>query len=112
MSTSAKWDHQTLALDVNGTSLELDTLVHHGQKPPRRRPDTSRPSATASSTRSPLPSSSNCEVSATPFSPDSTPKARNQRRRDSPVSRPWPLGDRHVSQKGRPQLRERPSFFG
>jgi hypothetical protein len=72
MSTSAKWGHQTLALDVNGTSLELDTLVNHGQKPPRRRPDTSRPSATASSTRSPLPSSSNCEVSATPFSPDST----------------------------------------
>ena len=27
MSTTAKWDHQTLALEVNGASLELDTLV-------------------------------------------------------------------------------------
>ena len=103
MSTSA---------NVNGTSLDFDTLVNHGRKPPRRRPDTSRPSATASSTRSPLPSSSNCEVSATPFSPDPTPKARNQRRPESPVSRPGPLEDRHVSQMVRPQLRERPSFFG
>jgi len=34
MSTSAKWDHQTLALEVNGASLELDTLVGHGQQPP------------------------------------------------------------------------------
>ena len=34
MSTSAKWDHQTLALEVNGASLELDTLVSHGRKPP------------------------------------------------------------------------------
>ena len=34
MSTMAKWDHQTLALEVNGASLELDTLVSHGRKPP------------------------------------------------------------------------------
>ena len=34
MSTSARWDHQTLALEVNGASLELDTLVSHGRKPP------------------------------------------------------------------------------
>jgi pimeloyl-ACP methyl ester carboxylesterase len=34
MSTSAKWNHQTLALEVNGASLELDTLVSHGRKPP------------------------------------------------------------------------------
>jgi pimeloyl-ACP methyl ester carboxylesterase len=34
MSTFAKWDHQALALEVNGASLELDTLVSHGRKPP------------------------------------------------------------------------------
>ena len=34
MSTTAKWDHQTLALEVNGASLELDSLVSHGRKPP------------------------------------------------------------------------------
>src|SRR4051812_47086509 len=34
VSTSAKWDHQTLALEVNDASSELDTLVSHGRKPP------------------------------------------------------------------------------
>jgi hypothetical protein len=34
MSTSANWDHQTLALEVGGASLELDTLVSPGRKPP------------------------------------------------------------------------------
>jgi pimeloyl-ACP methyl ester carboxylesterase len=34
MSTSANWDHQTLTLEVSGASLELDTLVSPGRKPP------------------------------------------------------------------------------
>ena len=34
MSTTAKWDHQTLALEVDGASLELDALVSHGRTPP------------------------------------------------------------------------------
>jgi pimeloyl-ACP methyl ester carboxylesterase len=34
MSTSAKWKRETLGLEVNGASFELDTLVGHGRKPP------------------------------------------------------------------------------
>ena len=34
MSTRAKWDHQTLALEVHGACVKLDTLISHGQKPP------------------------------------------------------------------------------
>jgi pimeloyl-ACP methyl ester carboxylesterase len=34
MSTSATWDHRTLALEVDGASVEIDTLVSSGRKPP------------------------------------------------------------------------------
>jgi pimeloyl-ACP methyl ester carboxylesterase len=34
MSASAMWELHTLAMVVNGASLELDTLVSHGRKPP------------------------------------------------------------------------------
>ena len=58
--------------DGRATNARL-TAAGMGRRRRRRARDTSRPSATASSTRSPPLSSSSCATSATPCSPDSTP---------------------------------------